>query len=167
MKKSSTSHKIFKIFLKAILLLLTSSIYFLLTNHEAKNSIEIGVRKTSNLVRNERIFERVIKVMYVHFQDINQNHTKVEIKRRKPACITTESTEITTLNPIYEYSEEINAQTELDFKKRRDHLWKTCAKNHMINALKPNSKEFILTHDLAWCTIFKAASTTFLFFMKP
>lgn len=36
----------------------------------------------------------------------------------------------------------------------------------MINALKPNSKEFILTHDLAWCTIFKAASTTFLFFMN-
>lgn len=51
MKKSSASHKIFKIFLKAILLLLTSSIYFLITNHETKNSIEIEVRKTSSLVR--------------------------------------------------------------------------------------------------------------------
>lgn len=36
----------------------------------------------------------------------------------------------------------------------------------MKNKLKPNSKEFILTHDLAWCTIFKAASTTFLYFMN-
>lgn len=36
----------------------------------------------------------------------------------------------------------------------------------MNNKLKPNSKEFILTHQLAWCTIFKAASTQFLYFMN-
>lgn len=80
--------------------------------------------------------------------------------------VTTEITEPTTLNEIYEYSEEINTQAELDFKKRQEHLLDVCEKNHMINKLEPNSKEFILTHDLAWCTIFKAASTTFLYFMN-
>lgn len=51
-------------------------------------------------------------------------------------------------------------------KARREHLWKACEKNHLTNALKPNSREFILSHGLAWCTIFKSASSLLLYYMN-
>lgn len=51
-------------------------------------------------------------------------------------------------------------------KERREHLWKACEKNHLKNVLMPNSREFILSHELAWCTIFKSASTSWMYFMN-
>lgn len=43
MKKSSTRRKIFKILLKAILLFLTSCVYFLIIKNETKNLLEIKI----------------------------------------------------------------------------------------------------------------------------
>lgn len=73
-----------------------------------------------------------------------------------------------TLNPVYEYSEEINAQAERDFNQRRDHLWKVCQQNPAIGKLTPNAWEFVLSpgHGLAWCTIFKSASSTWLYYFN-
>lgn len=44
MKKSSTRRKIFKIFLKAIFLLLTSYVYFMIIKNESKDA-KIGAKK--------------------------------------------------------------------------------------------------------------------------
>lgn len=41
-----------------------------------------------------------------------------------------------------------------------------CERHHLTNVLKPNSLEFIISHDLAWCTIFKSASTYLLRLMN-
>lgn len=51
-------------------------------------------------------------------------------------------------------------------QKRKEHMAKACEKHHLTNVLKPNSLEFILSHDLAWCTIFKSASTYLLRLMN-
>ena len=74
----------------------------------------------------------------------------------------------TTLNPIYEYSEEINAKAEQDFTKRSQHLWEVCERTKVIGKFPPNAWEFFISpgHGLAWCNIFKAASTTWMYFFN-
>lgn len=73
-----------------------------------------------------------------------------------------------TLNPVYEYSEEINAQAERDFNERRQHLWEVCEKNKVLGKLTPNAWEFFISpgHGLAWCNVFKAASTTWIYYFN-
>lgn len=73
-----------------------------------------------------------------------------------------------TLNPVYEYSEEINAQAEKDFNERRQHLWKVCERSKALKDLSPNAWEFFISpgHGLAWCNVFKAASTTWMYYFN-
>jgi len=73
-----------------------------------------------------------------------------------------------TTNSIYEYSEEINAKAEKDFNERKQHLWDTCAKNKIIGKLTPNAWEFFISpgHGIAWCNVFKAASTTWMYYLN-
>lgn len=74
----------------------------------------------------------------------------------------------TTINPIYEYSEEKVAIAEHDFHRRRDHLWKMCAKYDFIDRYPPNAWEFFISsgHGVAWCNVFKAASSTMMFYFN-
>lgn len=74
----------------------------------------------------------------------------------------------TTINPIYEYSEELNAAAEHDFSQRRQHLWESCAKLNFIDHYPPNAWEFFISpgHGLAWCNIFKAASSTWMYYFN-
>lgn len=73
-----------------------------------------------------------------------------------------------TLNPVYEYSEEINAQAEKDFNERRQHLWEVCERSKIIGKFTPNAWEFFISpgHGLAWCNVFKAASTTWMYYFN-
>lgn len=73
-----------------------------------------------------------------------------------------------TLNPVYEYSEEINAQAEKDFNERRHHLWEVCERSKTLKNLSPNAWEFFISpgHGLAWCNVFKAASTTWMYYFN-
>lgn len=75
---------------------------------------------------------------------------------------------LTTINPVYEYSEEINAQAEKDFNHRRQHLWEVCERNKINGKLTPNAWEFFISpgHGIAWCNVFKAASTTWMYYMN-
>jgi chondroitin 4-sulfotransferase 11 len=75
---------------------------------------------------------------------------------------------LTTVNPVYEYSEEINAQAEKDFNGRRQHLWDICERNRLAGKLSPNAWEFFISpgHGIAWCNVFKAASTTWMYYMN-
>lgn len=73
-----------------------------------------------------------------------------------------------TLNPVYEYSEEINAQAEKDFTERRQHLWEVCERSKIVGKFSPNAWEFFISpgHGLAWCNVFKAASTTWMYYFN-
>lgn len=78
------------------------------------------------------------------------------------------TTPSTTVNPIYEYSEEKVAIAELDFHRRSQHLWKMCAKYDFIDRYPPNAWEFFISpgHGIAWCNVFKAASTTWMYYFN-
>lgn len=80
----------------------------------------------------------------------------------------TPSTESATLNSIYEYSEEINAKAERDFNERRQHLWEVCERNKITGKLTPNAWEFFISpgHGLTWCNVFKAASSTWMYYFN-
>lgn len=73
-----------------------------------------------------------------------------------------------TLNPVYEYSEEINAQAERDFNERRRHLWEVCERSKIVGKFSPNAWEFLISpgHGLAWCNVFKAASSTWMYYFN-
>lgn len=73
-----------------------------------------------------------------------------------------------TLNPIYEYSEEMNNAAEHDFNKRRQTLQETCAKWKLVDKYPVNSWEFFISpgHSLAWCNIFKAASSAWMYYFN-
>lgn len=83
-------------------------------------------------------------------------------------AVTRNSPSTTTINPIYEYSEEKNIVAERDFTSRREHLWKMCVKYNMIERYPPNAWEFFISsgHNLAWCNIFKAASSTWMYYFN-
>lgn len=79
-----------------------------------------------------------------------------------------QTTPSTTVNPIYEYSEEKVAAAEHDFHHRRDHLWNVCAKYDFIDRYPPNAWEFFISsgHGIAWCNVFKAASSTWMYYFN-
>jgi hypothetical protein len=76
--------------------------------------------------------------------------------------------ESATLNSVYEYSEEINAKAERDFNERRQHLWEVCERNKITGKLTPNAWEFFISpgHGLTWCNVFKAASSTWMYYFN-
>lgn len=84
------------------------------------------------------------------------------------AALAISTTPCTTVNPIYEYSEEKVAIAELDFHRRRNHLWKMCAKYEYIERYPPNAWEFFISpgHGIAWCNVFKAASSTWMYYFN-
>uniref|UniRef100_A0A1I8PV94 Carbohydrate sulfotransferase n=1 Tax=Stomoxys calcitrans TaxID=35570 RepID=A0A1I8PV94_STOCA len=73
-----------------------------------------------------------------------------------------------TLNPVYEYSEEIHSATENDLKQRRQHLQQTCEKYNLYSFYPPMPKEFFISpgHNLVWCNVFKAASSTWMYYFN-
>ncbi|XP_058452085.1 carbohydrate sulfotransferase 11-like [Malaya genurostris] len=78
------------------------------------------------------------------------------------------TTNHSTLNPVYEYSEEMNAAAEAEFNERRSLLWNVCAEHRIIGKYTPNAWEFFISpgHGLAWCSVFKAASSTWMYYFN-
>lgn len=74
----------------------------------------------------------------------------------------------TSINPVYEYSDEINLAAENDFHHRRQHLDNICDKFLYLKQYQPNAFEFIVSpgHGIAWCNIFKAASSTWMYYFN-
>lgn len=72
------------------------------------------------------------------------------------------------VNPIYEYSDELNAALEQEFEARNQLLWEECANLKLTNRYPPNAWEFFISpgHNLAWCPVFKAASSIWLFYFN-
>lgn len=74
----------------------------------------------------------------------------------------------TTGNPIYEYSAEQNAATQADLQQRQTVLSAACDRHDWTGKRVPNAWEFFLSpgHGLAWCNVFKAASSTWLYYFN-
>lgn len=100
-----------------------------------------------------------------------RHHRRININAKKSLSVFTTTTPpppSTTVNPIYEYSEEMNAAAESDFNARRHLLWATCAKYQNISSLTPNAWEFFISpgHGIAWCNVFKAASSAWMYYFN-
>ncbi|TDG45793.1 hypothetical protein AWZ03_007748 [Drosophila navojoa] len=75
----------------------------------------------------------------------------------------------TTLNPVYEYSEELHSRTEHELKLRRDHLATVCDRYKLQEKYPPNPWEFFISpghNNLVWCNVFKAASSTWMYYFN-
>ncbi|XP_055591852.1 carbohydrate sulfotransferase 11-like [Uranotaenia lowii] len=89
-------------------------------------------------------------------------------RAQNSGMLTATSSNHSTLNPVYEYSEELNTAAEADFNDRRTVLWNICAEHRIIGKYPPNAWEFFISpgHGLAWCNIFKAASSTWMYYFN-
>lgn len=106
-------------------------------------------------------------------QSLNQSNYKPSSVSNLDWDVTTkpssdDSPFFSSVNPIYEYSEEINAEAEQEFEDRRQHLWDVCEREQIIDKFPPNAWEFFLSpgHGLAWCNVFKAASSTWMYYFN-
>lgn len=79
-----------------------------------------------------------------------------------------QNTAVSTLNPVYEYSEELHRTTEEQLQLRSNHLQKTCKKYSLYGVYPPRSQEFFIStgHNLIWCNVFKAASSTWMYYFN-
>ncbi|XP_034473785.1 carbohydrate sulfotransferase 11 [Drosophila innubila] len=87
------------------------------------------------------------------------------------SAIAVRTTEIpvSTLNPVYEYSEELHSRTERDLKLRREHLATVCERYNLQEKYPPNPWEFFISpghNNLVWCNVFKAASSTWMYYFN-
>lgn len=74
-----------------------------------------------------------------------------------------------TINPVYEYSEELHSRTERDLKLRREHLETVCERYKLQEKYPPNPWEFFISpghNNLVWCNVFKAASSTWMYYFN-
>jgi chondroitin 4-sulfotransferase 11 len=96
------------------------------------------------------------------------HHAKSSANSSVTPALDSEAHQTSTVNSVYEYSEEINAQAEHDFSERRRHLWEVCERSKVIGKFSPNAWEFFISpgHGLAWCNVFKAASTTWMYYFN-
>ncbi|XP_033154470.1 carbohydrate sulfotransferase 11 [Drosophila mauritiana] len=75
----------------------------------------------------------------------------------------------TTLNPVYEYSEELHSRTERELQRRSEHLAAVCDRYKLQEKYPPNPWEFFVSpghNNLVWCNVFKAASSTWMYYFN-
>uniref|UniRef100_A0A1B0D8W1 Carbohydrate sulfotransferase n=1 Tax=Phlebotomus papatasi TaxID=29031 RepID=A0A1B0D8W1_PHLPP len=142
--------------LKVILAITVFSLYVAVLLRESLQAMEEGkARMTSRIAKTSH---RTAKILIHHTLKSTTNHSVAISHPTKP----------TTLNPIYEYSEEVNAAAEKDFAARKNHLWDTCIRRGMVGVYPPNAWEFFISpgHGLAWCNVFKAASSSWMYYFN-
>lgn len=106
---------------------------------------------------------------YANKQDeTNAGKTSAPAQQLPPASPATAAITTSTLNPVYEYSEEIHSATEKDLKKRCLHAQQVCKRNNLQAIYPPNPREFFISpgHNLVWCNVFKAASSTWMYYFN-
>ncbi|KAH8248725.1 hypothetical protein KR032_002553 [Drosophila birchii] len=76
---------------------------------------------------------------------------------------------VSTLNPVYEYSEELHSRTEKELQRRSEHLAAVCERYKLQEKYPPNPWEFFVSpghNNLVWCNVFKAASSTWMYYFN-
>ncbi|GAB0092258.1 Carbohydrate sulfotransferase [Sergentomyia squamirostris] len=142
--------------LKVLLAILVFSMYVAVLFRESLQAMEESkARMTSRIAKNAH--RKTVMHHHHAFRNAVSNYHEA-INPTKP----------TTLNPIYEYSEEVNAAAERAFTERKTHLWDICIRRGMVGVYPPNAWEFFVStgHGLAWCNVFKAASSSWMYYFN-
>uniref|UniRef100_A0A1B0CW14 Carbohydrate sulfotransferase n=1 Tax=Lutzomyia longipalpis TaxID=7200 RepID=A0A1B0CW14_LUTLO len=143
--------------LKIILAITVFSLYVVVLLRESLQAIEENKSRWTSRVPKTSHHRNTGKHLIHHAWKNSTNHPAPP-RPSKP----------TTLNPIYEYSEEVNAAAERDFAERKNHLWDMCIRRGMVGVYPPNAWEFFISpgHGLAWCNVFKAASSSWMYYFN-
>lgn len=129
----------------------------------------------ASMITMEQAKPKVTKIYLSHkkqtVENIHDQHLKIfqSIQSHNISSVAKQSSnEKITLNPIYEYSEEINSAAEKEFAERRTTLWNTCVEKKIVGKYPPNAWEFFISsgHSLTWCNVFKAASSTWMYYFN-
>lgn len=97
------------------------------------------------------------------------HHHRAANKREELKTIPPKTTPIpTTLNPVYEYSEELHDATSRDLHRRTKQLNQVCEERKLFSKYEPKPWEFFISpgHSLVWCNVFKAASTMWMYYFN-
>ncbi|XP_055917632.1 carbohydrate sulfotransferase 11 [Eupeodes corollae] len=159
MLKRICSRRRVNIYFKFTLLLLLAIFYITFLFRESLNAFEMNKDKSLNkpesnpkpeIIRNRRRHQ--VKIEVDPYADFQVRTTKIP----------------TTLNPVYEYSEEIHSATERNLTSRKTHLNEICKKRNIVSTYPPKPWEFFVSpgHNLVWCNIFKAASSTWMYYFN-
>lgn len=163
--KVFTKRRIYSI-LKILLLILIAFFYCILLLKASMVTMEQAKPKVTKIYLShkkqnvENIHDQHLKI----FQSIQLNNSQI----RSSSLVKKSTNELITLNPIYEYSEEMNSAAEKEFAERRTTLWNTCVEKKIVGKYPPNAWEFFISpgHGLTWCNVFKAASSTWMYYFN-
>lgn len=163
--KVFTKRRIYSI-LKILLLILIAFFYCILLLKASMVTMEQAKPKVTKIYLShkkqnvENIHDQHLKI----FQSIQLNNSQL----RSSSLVKISTNELITLNPIYEYSEEMNSAAEKEFAERRTTLWNTCVEKKIVGKYPPNAWEFFISpgHGLTWCNVFKAASSTWMYYFN-
>lgn len=149
-------------FLKIFIIVIVFTLYcviLLKASMASMDAIEGGKLKTNN---------KVEMTTYNGNAKSHTNHSHKSAKSSRKTTTTKKPPITSTINPIYEYSEELNAAAETEFNQRRDKLWETCTEKNIIGKYAPNAWEFFISsgHGITWCNVFKAASSTWMYYFN-
>lgn len=157
-------------------MVLIFTLYFLILIKASLISMNEGQTKITKFESQQRNNKNDFKNHRKNFQNLNgfnmittinkssQLNQQQQMKNEKDKQIIQTS----TINPIYEYSEELNTAAEKDFNQRKNVLWDTCIKRDIIGKYPPNAWEFFISpgHGITWCNVFKAASSTWMYYFN-
>ncbi|KAM7353437.1 carbohydrate sulfotransferase 11 isoform 1-T7 [Cochliomyia hominivorax] len=156
--------------LKLIACILIAIFYFGFLFRESLNAFEQNKDKAEaaavavGLIQANKPEPKISYASVKHFQKdlIDKNDESNALQTSIAPAVTS------TLNPVYEYSEEIHSATEKDLKKRRLHAQEVCRKHNLQSLYPPNPREFFISpgHNLVWCNVFKAASSTWMYYFN-
>ncbi|XP_037958197.1 carbohydrate sulfotransferase 11 [Teleopsis dalmanni] len=160
--------------LKVVACVLLAAFYITFLFRESINAYEQNKEKTileSNVIANgkRREYEKGPKSSK-HFLRQQRLHKLQQYRTNQTSSLsqTIKPTQLTTLNPVYDYSEEIHSATEKELEQRREHLNKVCKRYNLQSNYPPNPWEFFISpgHNIVWCNVFKAASSTWMYYFN-
>lgn len=167
----------FQISLKLILILLATVFYITILYRESLNAIghnrahihqkevigsgAASIILTTDLASYPPVTIRNISVrgnLKIHLLPVTPSHSSTPVHKSA----------LTTSNPVYEYSEEIHRATEEQLELRKNHLQEICKKYSLQAVFPPRPQEFFIStgHNLIWCNVFKAASSTWMYYFN-
>lgn len=151
--------------------------YFAFLFRESLNAFEHRERATAaELEASELLAEPSKQQLKLKRQQLQrqrlleqQQQHRVASAANGSALAETTATPASTLNPVYEYSEELHSRTERDLRLRREHLATVCEHYKLQEKYPPNPWEFFISpghNNLVWCNVFKAASSTWMYYFN-
>ncbi|XP_055375671.1 carbohydrate sulfotransferase 11 isoform X2 [Condylostylus longicornis] len=136
-----------------------------INKHQKTQKIYKNTINTYKYDENNVIGKRVINNIDKNNINVHNNNKVLEDQSLLQSSSVLQSS---TLNPVYEYSDELHSATEKDLQNRKFILQDVCIRENLTGIYPPKPHEFFLSpgHNLVWCNIFKAASSTWMYYFN-